>query len=331
MAFLRAYRFAGGAGTAAVSAGGVVVRILLLGGAGFLGANLTEALLNSGHSVHIVDRNLESMRSCSVLAGAASLHDLDVTEAADLVGLVDQLAIECVVNLVSTLLPSSSYEAFAGEIRKVTVPAFELVGELVRRKIKYVYFSSGGTVYGADGDGDKSEDARTLPINHYGLAKLLFEQYVLFLSRTQGLRYLIVRPSNPYGPFQNPQRMQGLVAVTLDRILRGKEIEIWGDGSVVRDYVWVKDLAHAVTSLMATSPWNETYNIGTGIGYSVNQVISVISSVVGRSATVSYRPARVVDAPRIVLNIGKLKRTVHYDPVDFRDGIERYLGGLSGV
>lgn len=306
------------------------MRILLLGGAGFLGANVTESLLADGHSVHVVDRNMESMRACPILASAASLHDVNVTEAADVVRLIDELAIECVVNFVSTLLPSSSYRAFAGEMRNLTVPAFELLNDLVPRQIKYVYFSSGGTVYGAEGHCDKSEEAPTRPINHYGLAKLLFEQYILFLARTQGLRFLIVRPSNPYGPFQNPQRMQGLVAVTLDRILRGQEIEIWGDGSVVRDYVWVKDLAYAVTSLMATSSWNETYNVGTGIGYSVNEVIAVISSVVGRSATLSYKPARVVDAPRIVLNVGKLKRAIRYEPVDLQAGIERYIGGLRG-
>ena len=110
----------------------------------------------------------------------------------------------------------------------------------------------------------------------------------------------------------------------------GRRSRDLGGWSVVRDYVFVKDVARAVTALVAMPSWDETYNIGTGVGYSVNQVISVVASVVGRSAKVSHKPARVVDAARIVLNIDKLKRAVQYDPVDLRVGIERYLGSLGG-
>ena len=174
-----------------------------------------------------LDRSFDVMSGSRILTDATAVHLLDAEEIGQVACLVDRHQIDCVINLVSALLPSSPFEAFAREIHEITIPGFRLLNELADRGVRYVYFSSGGTVYGAHEAGQPSEDDLTLPINHYGFAKLIYEEYVSLLARTQGLSYLIIRPSNPYGPFQNPNRKQGLIAVAVDRISRDEEIEIW--------------------------------------------------------------------------------------------------------
>lgn len=291
---------------------------------------MAASLLERGHAVHLLDRSFDVLSGSRILTDATAVHVLDAQEVGQVACLVDRHQIDCVINLVSALLPSSPFEALAREIHEITIPGFRLLNELADRSVRYVYFSSGGTVYGAHEAGKPSEDDLTLPINHYGFAKLIYEEYVSLLARTQGLNYLIIRPSNPYGPFQSPKRKQGLIAVAVDRIIRGEEIEIWGDGSVVRDYIWVKDLTGAVTNLMEVSSWGQTYNVGAGVGYSVNQVIALIESIVGKKARLVYKPARAVDAHEIVLNISKIKGVVRYDPLDLRGGLERYVGNVDG-
>ena len=305
------------------------MKVLVLGGAGFLGANMAASMMANGHAVHLLDRQFDVVSSTRILGDAMGVHLQDARDTGQIVSLVERHKIDCVINLVSTLLPSSPFEAFAQEMLHVTLPGFRLLNELSERSVKYVYFSSGGTVYGTHKAGKKSESDLTLPINHYGFAKLLYEEYISLLSRTHGLNSLIIRPSNPYGPFQDPTRKQGIIAVALDRIRRGEEIEIWGDGSVVRDYVWVKDLTFAVTALIEVSAWGQTYNVGAGVGHSVNQVISAIELIVGKKARLAYKPARVVDAPDIVLDISKIKSVIEYDPVDLRVGLERYIGNAD--
>ncbi|WP_323140466.1 NAD-dependent epimerase/dehydratase family protein [Massilia phyllosphaerae] len=300
------------------------MKVLLIGGAGFLGTNLAEALLDAGHDVHLLDRAFASRAGAAPLA-VSGRHETDIGDDAAIARLLDALGIDCVVNLASSLLPSSEYAAFDAEFRNMMLPGFQLLNHIASRKIRYVYFSSGGAIYGDTAGKPCEESSRLQPINHYGYSKMLFEQYIEFVSRTAGLDYLIVRPSNPYGPHQNPNRKQGLIAVAVDKIVNRQPIEIWGDGSIVRDFVWVGDLARAVTALIGSSMWNATYNVGSGIGASVKETIALIEAIVGVPADVVYKPARQVDAPSIVLDISRLQSTVEYRPIDLPEGLEKYF------
>ena len=169
------------------------------------------------------------------------------------------------------------------------------------REVKFVYFSSGGTIYGNRNDVlPFVEQDPMAPISYYGWSKQMMENSILFMHRTKGLDYLIVRPSNPYGHGQNLFGKQGLVAVAIGKILKGEPVEVWGDGSAVRDYIYIDDLAKVFLQLIEKDVKNTTLNIGAGRGYSVNDVLAFLKIVSGKDFKIEYKNPRPVES-RILL------------------------------
>ena len=306
------------------------MRILLLGGAGFIGLNLALALLRDGHEVHIADAGGDAQQIVRVLAGRASLVSMAAHQTSALLKLIDQHEFDCVVSLASSLLPSSPLEAFQTEVRELMLPVFALVEALAERGTRFVYFSSGGTIYGPGTREALHEGDELAPINHYGVSKLIFETYLAFAARTRGLQHMILRPSNPFGTFQNPARKQGLIAVAVDKALHGKPLEIWGDGSVVRDYLWVEDLAQAFCKLLhSPAAWGQVLNVGSGQGHSICEVLAEVQLLTGRVAEIRYHPARAVDVPHMVLDISRLRQTIPFEPRTLREALTLYIDGLK--
>lgn len=304
------------------------MKILIIGGAGFLGLNIAKALHKANHRVHLLDRSFQQVRGLALMAKMSGLHQTDCNNIEEIMAVIDGEQVECVLNLASGMLPASPFEIFDDELRNTLSPGFRLVSKLACTKIKYVYMSSGGTVYGQPEGQHVGEDDPKNPISLYGLSKVFFEQFIGYASRTSGLNYLILRPSNPYGFFQNPHKKQGLIAVVTDKILNGEDVQIWGDGSVVRDYIWVEDLANAVSALLERNIWNETFNIGSGLGHSVNEIIRTIEDVSGVAARCHYQASRATDVSRIVLDVNRLKSAINFEPTMLRSGIEQYIEGL---
>lgn len=306
------------------------MKIMLLGGAGFIGLNLAGALVRHGHEVHLADRTIvlpDYARSVPQFAGR---HQISSNGTAQLQVIIDELGIECVIGLVSGLIPSSTLNDFEAEMAEVIMPTFRLLDHLAKRGISFVYMSSGGTVYGLNDKPMIAETEPLRPINHYGVSKVLFEQYLTFVGRMQQLRYLILRPSNPFGPFQNPQRKQGLVAVAVGKVLHGEPIEVWGDGSIVRDYLWVEDLTEAVVALLLKDGvWGRIFNIGSGQGHSIREVLAMIGALTGKNIEIRYREPRAVDVPRLVLDVSRLRETIDYQPRNLSDALALYLDGLT--
>lgn len=305
------------------------MKIMLLGGAGFIGLNLGNALVKQGHEVHIVDRSDKLNNFGRQLPGIAGHHQIEIEDSVLLNRTVDELGVECIISLASSLIPSSTRNDFEEEMVHIITPTFRLLEHLARRHIRFVYLSSGGTVYGPNKKPNIRETEPLRPINYYGYSKVLFEQYLSFVGRTQQLRYMVLRPSNPFGPFQNPYNKQGLIAVAVDKVLASQPIEIWGDGSVVRDYIWVEDLANAITALISKEEaWGHTFNIGSGKGHSVRDLLMLIGELTGKIVDVQYRTARCVDVPRLVLDITRLRDIIDFEPLDLRSGLTLYLNGL---
>ena len=153
------------------------------------------------------------------------------------------------------------------------------------------------------------------------MTKLLLENNILFEHRTQGLQYLIVRPSNPYGHGQALNGKQGFIAVALGKILSGSSIEIWGDGSVVRDYIYIDDFARIFEQLLKKNVLNTIVNIGSGNGYSVNQIVDTLKKIVDEPVKVEYKHARSVDVSTMILSIERMKQYVDYELTSLDDGI----------
>lgn len=302
------------------------MKFLLIGGGGFLGRNIGKALTEHGYGVVIVDKWLPENAGIRDQQGAETWFTLDMTDADAIVQVVTENKIDHVIILASGMLPGSPPGTILSEMRNVILPSFEVVDRLIPLGVRVVYFSSGGAVYGTHDVPAYSEDLPLRPISEYGYSKQVFEEFIQLASRTRGLEYIIVRPSNPFGQFQSPTRKQGLIAVAADRILNDKIIEIWGDGSVVRDYIWVEDLAENLISLIKNpKTWNGIYNLGSGSGYSINEVITTLERHIGRNAKKMYYPSRDVDVPMLVLDVSRLKAAVPARLLPFDAAIAKYV------
>jgi UDP-glucose 4-epimerase len=280
---------------------------LVLGGAGFIGSHLAEALLQAGHRVRIFDRpHLDRLpaflqrRELEVFTGDF-LNPRALSPALD--------GSEIVFHLVSTTLPKTSNDNPVYDVESNVVGTLRLL-ELCRSQgvRKVVVVSSGGTVYGVPRSVPIDESHPTDPTCSYGIHKLVIEKYLQLSHRIHGLDYSVVRPPNLYGPRQRLDIAQGAVAVFLDRALRGQPIQVWGDGSVVRDYLYVGDAAEALLKAAAFEGEPRLFNIGSGVGTSLTQLIKEIETLLGCPVAVEYTAARALDVPANVLDASLARR-----------------------
>lgn len=297
--------------------------ILFLGGAGFIGSNLIKGLQDSGRKIFVVEPEgvpVSRLDGLKLTLERCSLKDTETIE-----GIIRQNKIDVVVHLVSMLIPGSSYDDFKKELSEVVLPSIDLMLRCVKHNVKFVFFSSGGTIYGNKTDMVPFVESDTPhPISYYGWSKQILENSILFMHRTKGLRYLILRPSNTYGHGQNLYGQQGLVAVAIGKILQEEPIEVWGDGSAVRDYIYIDDLADIFWQLMDRNVTNVTLNVGSGRGYSVNEVLAYLKTVSQKDLRICFKGARPVDVSYIVLDLSQLKNLVNIAFTPFLEGIRRF-------
>ena len=297
--------------------------ILLLGGAGFIGSNLIRTLKKDDYDIIVLEPERAitgRLDSLDVRLVRGSLSDLKLIKEC-----INQYNVQIVVHLVSTLIPGSTYEDYKQEYKNVIFPSIELMEICAQKSIKFVFFSSGGTIYGNRNDVLPFVETDPMkPISYYGWSKQMMENSILFMHRTSGLRYLIVRPSNPYGHGQNLYGRQGLVAVALGKILRDEPVEVWGDGSVVRDYIHIDDLAKVFRLLLENNVENTTLNIGSGRGYSINDVLAFLKIVSQKDFKIEYKNPRPVDVSNMVLDLTKLRQYVDIEFTPFMEGVKMF-------
>lgn len=297
--------------------------ILFIGGAGFIGSNIIRKMLHDDYEIHVCEpdgANTQRLDGFDVRLHRALLSDIEAVN-----NIIQDFNIDVVVHLVSTLIPGSTYEDYKKEYKNVIFPSIELMELCAQKGIRFVYFSSGGTVYGNRNDVlPFTETDPMTPISYYGWSKQMMENSIQFMHRTAGLDYLIVRPSNPYGHGQNLYGKQGLVAVAIGKLLKNEMIEVWGDGSAVRDYIYVDDLANIFVKLVESDVHNTTLNIGSGRGYSVNDVLAFLKIVSGRELHIVYQNPRPVDVSNMVLDTTRLREFVSHDITPFMDGVRMF-------
>jgi len=307
------------------------LNILILGGAGFIGTHLAAALLQLGHVVRIFDRP-----STNLPAPIARHPRLDSVEG-DILNLDEVDAaladMEFVYHLVSTTLPKSSNDNPEYDIETNLVVSVRLLEAARRRRIrKIVFLSSGGTVYGVPDVVPIPETHPCHPISSYGIVKLAIEKYLHLYRVLHGLDSCTIRLSNPFGEYQRIQSAQGAVGVFLHRAIHRQAIEIWGDGSVTRDYVYVGDVAEALVAMLDYQGREKTFNIGSGAGMNLNQIIGEIESVLGHGVARVYKPARRFDVPINVLDIGLARRELGWSPrTSFGEGLSRTAAWITAT
>lgn len=305
------------------------MRCLVLGGRGFIGSHLVDALLARDHHVRCFDRpHIAPLGVAHLTKPNFELYEGDLVSEADLVEALN--GCDICYHLVSTTLPKSSNADPVFDVESNLLGTVRLLNHAVKLGIKKIIFaSSGGTVYGVPSQIPIKETHQTDPICSYGITKLAIEKYLGLFKQLHGLDYAVLRLSNPYGDRQRTNANQGAVAVFLGKVLRGEPIEIWGDGSVVRDYIYIADVVDALLAALNQTSSENVFNIGSGRGHSLNEILDSIEKVTGHAAVRHYMPSRAFDVPASVLCIERAKHSLKWSPqVEFDSGLALFAKWL---
>lgn len=298
-------------------------RILLLGGNGFLGRNLSISLAKSENfSVSVFDISYPKEIIDNVSYYVGNMEDTE-----RLIEIMEDKQINILVHMVSTIIPGSTIKQYMDNCKLVQLSTIPLMDYCANNDVEMVYLSSGGTVYGIKG-GIISENEPTAPISYYGLSKVQIEDLVYFYNRRYGLKYLILRPSNPYGHGQNLYGKQGLIAVIMGKLLMKEPITVFGDGNIIRDYIYIDDFIYYVKELIKNEILNEVINIGSGEGYSIKQIIDIVNKIVGHKIDIESIPARGDDVPKMILDTTRLHNFVQHDNISIEEGIRRFYASI---
>lgn len=300
-------------------------KILVLGGNGFIGSHLVEALVADGARVRVLDRS-ESLHREAVLG-----VDYRYAELVDLAAVSEALTdIDVVVHLISTTVPATANLDPVADIEGNLIGSVRLLQTIRELGVpKLVYVSSGGTVYGNAESVPISEEHGCKPLASYGIVKLAVERYIAMYCAASPVSSLVLRVSNPYGPRQGHLGVQGVIPTFCRRMMDGDMIKIWGDGSTVRDYIYITDLIHfMVTSIR--QGLTGLYNIGSGHGASLTEILEILTAISGQRPNVEYLPKRPFDVNSVVLDISKAEQALGWRPkVTLREGCERYWRWLA--
>lgn len=291
-----------------------------------MGTHVSEALLAAGVAVRVFDRPMSLASRPQIASSNNSMIEIvegDFINQADVERAMD--GCDCCVHLVTTTLPNTSNENMIYDVETNLVGTLWLLKMAVKYKLKkVVYASSGGTIYGVPKTPRLSEDHSTNPICSYGIIKLAVEKYLGLYQDLYGLSSVALRLSNPFGERQKINSPQGAIAVFLGAVMQNREIQVWGDGSVVRDYIYITDVVDGVLRALQYTGSEKVFNIGSGYGQSLLDVINVIDHSVGRKSKIVFKPTRSVDIPRNVLDISKATSLLEWSPqISFEQGVQR--------
>ncbi|KIQ32132.1 hypothetical protein RT97_13905 [Variovorax paradoxus] len=298
-------------------------KVLVLGGKGFLGRHLSELLLAEGASVRIFDRARSHPADQESACKHLEVIQGDFVEGHGLSQALD--GVDLVYHLVSSTVPSGSNANPIEDVSSNLIGTLRLLDMMRYSGVKrIVYASSGGTVYGNPRSLPVPEAHPLQPISSYGVVKVAVENYLHLQSELNGLTANILRISNPYGMHQNRIGAQGVIATFVRKLMNNEPIEIWGDGSVVRDYVYATDVARALV-LAGQRSQSGVFNIGSGMGHSINEVLRLIREQTGLDGEVRYLPHRRFDVQRTYLDIERARVELGWQPrYSLEEGCARY-------
>lgn len=286
--------------------------ILVLGGNGFIGSNLVRGLLAAGHSVRVLD--LRRTPALEPGPGRFETVEGDFTNRS-----LTEKALEgvkAVYHLASVTLPQTGTDDPVYDVSENLVGTLRLLESCVARGVRRVVFSSsGGTVYGRVRSSPVPEDHPQDPISSYGIVKLGIEKYLQLFAHLGRLDPVILRISNPYGPGQFTRGAQGAVAVALGALARDEVFRLWGDGSVVRDFIYVDDLTAALlAALDAPAGGPLVFNIGSNRGTSLSELIEACQRASGKQLRITRLPSRAIDVPVNVLDCRRAAAVLGWAP-----------------
>ncbi|MHC0065203.1 NAD-dependent epimerase/dehydratase family protein [Nostoc sp. UIC 10890] len=293
--------------------------VLIIGGNGFIGSHLTNFLVAKEQSIRVYNRShnpyIKPLDEVEYIYG--DFNDQDLLKIA-------LKNVDIVYQLVSHTIPSTSNENPIGDVNSNVINTLKFLEICVEASVRKIIFpSSGGTVYGLPKQLPILETHPTEPICSYGITKLTIEKYLYLYNYLHGLDYSILRIANPYGPGQNPTGKLGAITVFLNRILKHLPIQIWGNGEIIRDYLYILDVVQALYNVQNPNLTEKIFNIGSGQGVSLNDLLDTIRKVIENDFKVEYIEGRKVDIPTNVLDITKASTVLQWRPsVQLETGIQ---------
>ncbi len=301
-------------------------RYVVTGGGGFVGRALVRHLESCGHEAIVASRGIHYSHS-----GTWIEYDLLRPET---VANITTQQVDGVFHLAWSTVPGSADKAAGADIRTNVAGTIELFRELAECGIRTVFISSGGTIYGEAGRLPINERHPIKPVGVYGFSKAAAEEGGRLFRRTNDFDIRIARLSNPFGIEHTEGKAQGAASIFAKRILAGDPITIMGDGSIVRDYIDVDDAASAIAALMEitidSAIEDPSFNIGSGQGVSLLELVHRLEDVTGCPADIRYTAGRDFDVACNILDISKILRLTSWRPSqDLRGGLEKLILGLK--
>ncbi len=297
------------------------MNIILFGAAGFIGTNLTFQIeKNTNNKITLVDvnknyfNNIKAKKNIKIIE---SNFDMGTDFESILSGQ------NIVYHLVSTTVPVTSNQHIGQELVANVAVTSKMLDACVRCGIdKVIFISSGGTVYGKEGICPLNEDTATNPITSYGIQKITIEKLLYVYQYIYNLDYRVIRLANPYGPYQRPNGILGAVTTFTYKALMGEEIIVYGDGSIIRDFIYIDDAIKGILNIVNGKDKHKIFNLGCGYGTSIKDVIKTIEDVITCKINVVYKEGRKVDVPINYLDINRYEKAYgKLNPINLAEGI----------
>ena len=303
-----------------------MLKCLVLGGEGFIGSNLSQKLTEVGYQVRVFTRTsllkYDNLQFIEVYEGDFSNHS-DIERAIE--------GCQVIFHLISSTLPKSSNDDPIYDIKSNLVNTLKMLDLAVKYSVKKIIFtSSGGTVYGVPSEIPITENSLTNPICSYGINKLSIEKYLHLYHHLYNLDYCILRLANPYGQGQKLLSSQGVISIFIYKALCNHILEIWGDGTTTRDYIYIDDVVRSLVAAIDYNGKEKIFNIGSGQGITLNTLISQIEQILGYQIKCNYLDSRPLDVPINILNIDRAKYHLDWKPlISLPEGLELTVKAIS--
>jgi len=299
-------------------------RILIVGGAGFIGNSLTKVLQDRGQKVVVVDTEERLQKYLVPLDNV----DYQSIEWPNVNGIEKLGEFDDLVHLAWSSNPSSSMQDIELDAKTNVQGTLKLLTVIKTKQLKLdkvLFMSSGGTVYGNSNHDNLDEQVVPNPISAYGISKLACEHYTNLFSNQCGFTPLCVRLGNPYGEYQLQGTPTGVIANFVGKLHSDEQLKIYGDGSIIRDYIHIDDVTHSLYLLLLSPTTYGTYNLGSGLGVTVLDTVRLIEKHSSKKFKIEYLPERTGDVRSVVLNSHRIQNELNYQPVISLDS------GISGM
>ena len=301
------------------------MNMILLGAAGFIGTNLTLALAKQPENqITVVSRRRASFTDVDAMAlPNVRFVECDLVEEPDFTHLL--VGQDVVFHLLSTTVPTTSNLQISQELTANVVHSAKLFEACAVCGVKkVVFFSSGGTVYGKAAACPLCEDTPTDPITSYGIQKLTIEKLLFLYHHMYGFDYRIIRLANPYGPYQRPNGVLGAVTTFTYKALKHEPITVYGDGSVVRDFLYIDDAVRGILKIVSGNAPDRVFNLGSGHGTSIREELDTIRRELELEPEIIWQDARTVDLPMNYLDISRYEHAYGaLNPIPLEQGIRK--------